>query len=84
MLARDIKELTIGEIIECIQGPISVAPDAIKKANRNPAFFGDDAFEQLWIEVNTAISEVCRRKTFAELVEFEQAKRQACVPNYSI
>ncbi|MHC4807793.1 MAG: RrF2 family transcriptional regulator, partial [Planctomycetota bacterium] len=29
MLARDAKDLTVGEVIEYIQGPISVAPDAI-------------------------------------------------------
>jgi len=84
MLARDAKDLTVGEVIEYIQGPISVAPDAIGKTNRNAAFFGDDAFKQLWGEVNTAISESCDSKTFAELVEFERAKREACVPNYSI
>ncbi len=84
MLARDAKDLTVGEVIEYIQGPISVAPDAIGKANRNAAFFGDDAFKQLWREVNTAISKACNSKTFAELVEFEQAKREACAPNYSI
>jgi len=84
MLARDAKDLTVGEIIEYIQGPISVASDATGKANRNPVFWGDDAFEQLWRDVNTAISQTCNNKTFAELVEFERAKRDVCVPNYSI
>jgi DNA-binding IscR family transcriptional regulator len=69
---------------EYIQGPISVAPDAIGKTNRNAAFFGDDAFNQLWQEVNTAISEACDSKTFAELVKFERTKRETCVSNYSI
>ncbi len=84
MLARDAKDLTVGDVIEHIQGPISVAPDDIGKTNRNAAFFGDDAFTQLWREVNTAISEACNRKTFAELVESERAKRGTCVPDYSI
>ncbi len=84
MLARDAKDLTVGEVIEYIQGPISVAPDAIGKTNRTSAFFGDYAFQQLWREVNTAISEACDIKTFAELVEFERAKRETCFPDYSI
>jgi Rrf2 family cysteine metabolism transcriptional repressor len=83
MLARPAQDLTIGEIIEYIQGPIFVAPDA-GKATRDSNFFGDEAFKHLWKEVNRAISEVCRNKTFADLVEFEQAKRRQCVPNYCI
>jgi len=84
MLSRDAKDLTVGEVIEYIQGPISVAPDDKGIANRNETFFGDDAFTQLWREVNTAISEVCNSKTFVELVEFERANREKCAPNYSI
>jgi Rrf2 family cysteine metabolism transcriptional repressor len=84
VLTRDAKDLTVGEVIEYIQGSISVASDGIRKAGRNTVFFGDDAFEQLWRELNTAISEACDSKTFAELVEFERAKRETCVPDYSI
>ena len=83
MLARDAEDLTVREVIEYIQGPISVAPDSTK-ATRNGAFWGDEAFKELWQEVNSAISEVCDKKIFAELVEFEQARREICAPNYNI
>jgi len=83
MLARAPKNLTVGEIIEYIQGPIFVAPDAGKAAQKS-TFFGDEAFKKLWKEVNNAVSEVYQNKTFADLVEFEQAKRKQCVPNYCI
>lgn len=83
MLARDARGLTIGEVIEYIQGPISVAADAVK-VNGGTTFFGNEAFKKLWQEVNNAVSEICDTKTFADLVEFERAKRDACVPNYII
>jgi Rrf2 family protein len=83
MLARNAKELTVGEVVEYVQGPISVAPD-VARAPGNALFFGDEAFKQLWREVNSAVSEVCENRTFADLVEFERAKRGRCAPNYSI
>ena len=83
MLAGDARALTVGEVIEYVQGPISVAPEAARHAG-DAASFGNEAFRELWQEVNSAVSEVCENKTFADLVEFEQAKRKQCVPNYCI
>ena len=83
MIARDAKDLTVREVIEYIEGPISVVPDA-GKDNGNWAFLGNEAFKELWHEVNNAVCDVCGNKTFADLVEFERAKRGRRVPNYSI
>ncbi len=82
-LARDAHNLTVAEVIEYIQGPISVAPDGAKVTGNVP-HFGDNAFTELWIEINNAVSEVCGGKTFADLVESERAKRNTCLPNYNI
>lgn len=46
MLVRDPKVLTVREVIEYIQGAISVAPEAVK-ANGGTAFFGNEAFKKL-------------------------------------
>jgi len=83
MLARDAEDLTVREIVEYIQGPISVAPDSTK-ATRNGAFWGDEAFKELWQEVNNAVGEVCESKSFADLVKLEWAKRDKCALNYTI
>jgi Rrf2 family protein len=83
ILAQDARNLTVRRIIEYIEGPISVAPD-LEKSNADAAFLGNEAFKELWHEVNDAVRKVCSGKTFAELVEFEQAKRAKCVPNYII
>ena len=83
LLARNAREMTVREVVEYIEGPISVAPDAAKD-DRETAFPGNEAFKELWQEVNDAVCEVCDNKTFAELVEFERAKRDRHVANYSI
>jgi Rrf2 family cysteine metabolism transcriptional repressor len=83
MLSRPAQYLTVGEIIEFIHGPISMVPHE-GKTTRNSTFFGDEAFKRFWQEVNSVVSEICRNKTFADLVEFEQAKRKECVSNYCI
>lgn len=83
MLARDTKYLTVGEVIEYIQGPISLAPDSAKTSG-NADSAGDEAFKELWEEIDNVVCEVCDKKSFADLVKSEQAKRDQCVPNYSI
>ena len=83
MLARDAGTLTVREVIEHIQGPISLVPDTAKAAG-DAAFLGNEAFRELWQQVNDAICDVCGSRTFADLVAFEQTRREGSVPNYCI
>ena len=73
--------MNVREIIEYIQGPISLAPDELKT---DESAFGNDAFKEFWQQANEAVWDVCEKKTFADLVEFEQSKRQNYVANYNI
>ena len=85
MLARAAENLTVGEVIEYVQGPIFMTDDNEKRrVGKSKSFYGDYAFEQLWRNVNSAVSKVCDNTTFAELIEYEKAKRTASVPSYSI
>ncbi len=79
VLARDARDLKICEIIEYIEGPIAIVPD-----EDNTTAAGTEAIKSLWREVNEAVSAVCERKNFADLVKFEQAKRDRRALNYSI
>ncbi len=83
ILAVNPKSLTVGEIIEYIEGPISVAPDAAKD-NAEAVYPGSGPFMELWTEIDRAISEVCSNTTFADLVEAQHAMRERSVPNYNI
>jgi Rrf2 family protein len=83
LLARDAADLTVREIIEYIQGPISLVPEATE-GGPNEAFLGNEAFNELWGQVNDAVCEVCDGKTFADLVESERAARDSTAVNYCI
>ena len=83
MLAREAKDITVGDIIEYVQGPISLVPQ-VKKGVSQIDFSGSQAFKVLWMEINNAVSQVCHAKTFADLVIFEEKKQRQCVPNYAI
>ena len=80
MLARNARNLTVREVIEYIEGPILLAPNG----DDSVSTIGNEAFTELWSEVNNAIGEVCENKSFADLVEFERAKRDKSALNYSI
>lgn len=83
LLARDAADLTVREVIEYIQGPISLVPE-VTEGGANAAFLGNEAFKELWGQVNNAVCEVCDGKTFADLVEFERAARDSSAANYCI
>ncbi len=83
MLAKPANDITVGDIISYIHGPISIAGE--NGQNGHPkASFGDTAFDNLWHDINSAIIRVCDDKTFADLVQFEQKIRQSAVPDYII
>ena len=84
MLAQAPEDLTVGQVIRCIQGPVSMTANDDRGPDERQSFYGDYAFNRLWENVNTAISEVCDNTTFAELIEYEKAKKTRTVPNYSI
>jgi Rrf2 family protein len=79
LLAKDAGDITVKEIIEHIEGPILLV-----QSSDNTNAIGDEAFRELWQQVNTVIGEVCAKTTFADLVGFERAKRNKCVLDYSI
>jgi len=81
MLARPAGELTVGQVIEHIEGPITLNGE---KANGNGYFHGDNAFADLWDNVAKAISGICRSTSFAELVASEKRTKAAAAINYTI
>ena len=83
LLGRNPGDLNVGEVIECIQGPVSIAPDA-NNGEQDASIAGNEALKELWQEVNTVVSGVFTSRSFAELVEIERMKRDRRVPNWSI
>ena len=79
MLAKDARRLTVRDIVEYIEGPISLVQN-----EDDTTSVGNEAFMELWQEANNAVGEVFENKSFADLVEFEQAKRNKCALVYNI
>ena len=79
VLARKADTITVGEIVEFIQGPIDVTSAGL---TNGPSAKGDHAFGKLWNDVTVAMSDVYANTTFAHLISEE--KNANYVPNYSI
>ncbi|MHC4265865.1 MAG: RrF2 family transcriptional regulator [Planctomycetota bacterium] len=84
MLAQNPEEITIGEIVRLIQGPVTISAVERKKDDQKSLYYGDYAFENLWENINHAISKVCDNTTIAELIEYEREIKKTSLPVYSI
>ena len=84
MLARRTEQLTVGHVIEYVQGPIAASIQEGQSGSPSEYFYGDHAFEELWAKLATAVSGICRNTTFAELVAYENQSRVRDVVDYVI
>ncbi len=80
VLARPAAEITVGEVIDRIQG----RQGKFGLASAAPGSAGGLAFSEMWKKVSNAISGVYDNTTFADVVDQEAARRKAYVPNYAI
>jgi len=71
-LARAADEITVGEVLRFIEER--------RKTKRN----GSEAFAEMWKRVDSAISTVIDRTTFAELVRRWKESQTRYVPNWEI
>jgi Rrf2 family cysteine metabolism transcriptional repressor len=83
LLSRSPDDLTVKEVIECIEGPISLSQEKSKSSGNNTVF-GDNAFTELWKEVDETVSELLNGKTFADLINSEMKQRKMHPLNYNI
>ena len=85
ILARSPESLSVGEVIDLIQGPCG--PIDCLAANPKGAMcplHGDCAFMSMWQDVQQAINNVFTTTTFAVLVARQEQQRQQYVPSYAI
>lgn len=81
ILARPASEITVGQVIDFLQGK---AGDKGRGGHKKAALMGDYVFSKLWKEVDEAVSGIYNSVTFAELVKRELAQRKYYVPNWAI
>ncbi len=84
-LLRDRRELTVGEVIRFVQGPVGPVGCVSETATGNSCpLYGDCAFIHMWERVNKAVSHVYDNTTFQDLIDEEQRKAKGYVPSYTI
>jgi Rrf2 family protein len=84
LLARDPKELTVGDVMRFINGPLEIARCDPDDPHGCPPG-GFCVFEPIWKKVQQGIRAEFDGTTFADLVEEEKKRRaEAYVPSYAI
>jgi len=81
-LARPAAEITAGEIIEAVEGPLNLL-DCVRSADacdRTPSC----AARGLWSRVSEAMNDVLRQTTLADLRREQLAAQREIIPCYEI
>jgi Rrf2 family protein len=80
-LATFPEAICMAQVIEAVQGPISMA------ATGGPScgyIAGDAAFEKLWETLDASMAECCSQTSFADLMKWEMQSERHPVPDYVI
>jgi Rrf2 family protein len=84
-LARLAEDLTVGEIIRYIEGPVGPVVCALDVEQSDCPLHGSCVFLPMWERVRKAVSGVYDTTTFADLILEEEKMRQVeYVPQYCI
>lgn len=81
VLNRTASQLSVGQVIDFLQGRSEYQE---QKHQHEKARFGDYVLSELWRQAGQAVSKLYYEKSFADLVEEEQACRNHYVHNYVI
>ena len=84
VLARPPEELTVGDIIRFIEGPLGPVECAMGGSRTACPLHDDCVFLPMWEKVRDAISGVYDETTFQSLVEQDARRGQVYVPAYQI
>lgn len=83
-LVRSAKELTVGDVIRFMEGPIGPVGCVVGGSSSECRLYGTCVFLPMWQKVSEAISGVYDGTTFQDLVDQEREQTKQYVPSYSI
>jgi Rrf2 family cysteine metabolism transcriptional repressor len=83
-LSRAAEELTVGEVMRYVDGPIAPVDCVSQSRPKECEFHGECHFFGFWGRVRQAISDVVDRTTFADLMREEQQRKQGYVGEWTI
>jgi Rrf2 family protein len=68
LLLKQAEDITLGEIIRLIEGPIEPIACGVKDCSSGCAEEGRCAFQEVWLRVTGAISTIVDSVTFADMM----------------
>ena len=77
-------EVTVGQIIRFVEGPIGLVACVTDNGNNGCPLNGDCVFLPMWEKASKAMSDVYDGTTFEDLVEQERERAKGYVPSYAI
>lgn len=81
-LAASPEGITVAQVIEAAQGPISIAAP---QGKRSPGYYaGDAAFKRLWETLDASMAQCCGQTSLADLMGWEMQSRRGPVLDYVI
>ncbi len=83
-LIKPPRDLTVGDIIRFVEGPLGPVECVNAKPMERCPLRGDCVFLPLWERVKEAVSEIYDSTTFQDLVEEERKRSEHYVPQYTI
>ncbi len=84
LLVRPAEEITVGEILRFVEGPLSPVECVVPGKKGSCSMFGSCAFRSLWRRAEQALEEVYDGTTFQQLVEQEANDCHERSADYSI
>ena len=83
-LAEHPAQVSVGDLIRAIEGPIEPTPCLNDENPEDCPLFGDCVFLPMWRKAGEALAQVYDGTTFAGLVELEQKQHAERVLSYQI
>jgi Rrf2 family transcriptional regulator, cysteine metabolism repressor len=84
LLARSPKDLTVGEIVRFMEGPLSPVECTAGGKKGACSMLGRCVFLSLWKRAQDALESVYDGTTFRDLVDQEATERHECALDFSI
>ncbi len=72
-LAKDVRELFVGDVLQAVQGQLSMGPGS-GAVDHGKNRKGDAAFSQYWQKIDQAVQSLFAETSFGDLAETERAK----------
>lgn len=84
ILARPAEDLSVGEVIRFVEGPVGPVECVAEQGAPKCPLHGDCVFLPMWDKVRTATEQIYDTTTFQDLVEEEKRKMGMSALEYTI